>query len=112
AAGRPAGVVAVVKHQVRPSGAAREAQAVVQAGAIGRVTHLRLRQAHDWGGQGVRPSFATKASSGGGTLLDNGCHLADLARFFGGRVREVYARVATLAYDVEVEDTANVSLEF
>src|SRR5690606_21405664 len=69
-------------------------------------------QAHDWGGQGVRPSFATKASSGGGTLLDNGCHLADLARFFGGRVREVYARVATLACDVEVEDTANVSLEF
>ncbi|HZW98569.1 MAG TPA: Gfo/Idh/MocA family oxidoreductase [Trueperaceae bacterium] len=107
-----AGVKLVVNHQLRSSAPAKKAKELIQAGAIGRVTHLRLRQAHDWGGQGVRPSFATKASSGGGTLLDNGCHLADLARFFGGRVREVYARVATLAYDVEVEDTANVSLEF
>ena len=107
-----AGVKLVVNHQLRSSGPARKARELIEAGAIGRVTHLRLRQAHDWGGQGVRPSFATRASSGGGTLLDNGCHLADLARFFGGRVREVYARVATLAYDVEVEDTANVSFEF
>lgn len=112
AACRAAGVMLVVNHQLRSSGPARKAKELVEAGAIGRVTHLRLRQAHDWGGQGVRPSFATKASSGGGTLLDNGCHLADLARFFGGRVREVYARTATLAYDIEVEDTANVSIEF
>ncbi len=107
-----AGVKLVVNHQLRSSAPARKARELIEAGAIGRVTHLRLRQAHDWGGQGVRPSFATKASSGGGTLLDNGCHLADLARFFGGRVREVYARVATLAYEIEVEDTANVSLAF
>lgn len=107
-----AGVVLSVNHQMRSSGPARRAKELLEAGAIGRVTHLRLRQAHDWGGKGVRPSFATKASSGGGTLLDNGCHLADLARFFGGRIREVYARAATLAYDIEIEDTANVSLEF
>ncbi len=107
-----AGVKLVVNHQLRSSAPAKKARELIEAGAIGRDTHLRLRQAHDWGGQGVRPSFATKASSGGGTLLDNGCHLADLARFFGGRVREVYARVATLAYEIEVEDTANVSLAF
>ncbi len=109
---REAGVKLVVNHQLRSSGPARKAKELIAAGAIGRVTHMRLRQAHDWGGLGVRPSFATKASSGGGTLLDNGCHLADLARFFGGRVREVYARTATLAFEIEVEDTANVSLEF
>lgn len=107
-----AGVILSVNHQMRSSGSARRAKELLEAGIIGRITHLRLRQAHDWGGKGVRPSFATKASSGGGTLLDNGCHLADLARFFGGRVREVYARTATLAYDIEVEDTASMSLEF
>ena len=107
-----AGVVLSVNHQLRSSGPARKAKELLDAGVIGSLTHLRLRQAHDWGGQGVRPSFATRASSGGGTLLDNGCHMADLARFFGGTVVEVFARAATLAYDVEVEDTAHLSLAF
>lgn len=107
-----AGVVLAVNHQLRSSGPARKAKEMIEAGVIGRVTHVRLRQAHDWGGQGVRPSFTTRASAGGGTLLDNGCHLADLARFFGGRVEEVFARMATLAFPVELEDTAHISLRF
>ena len=107
-----AGVVLMVNHQLRSSGPGRKARELIDAGVIGNVTHVRLRQAHDWGGHGVRPSFTTKASAGGGTLLDNGCHLADLARFFGGSVREVYARMATLKYPVEVEDTAHVSMVY
>ncbi len=105
-----AGVVLMVDHQIRSSGPARKARELIAGGVIGRVTHVRLRQAHDWGGLGVRPSFTTKASAGGGTLLDNGCHMADLARFLGGTVSEVFARVATLKYPVEVEDTAHVSM--
>ncbi len=112
AACREAGVVLMVDHQLRSSGPARKARELISAGVIGDVTHVRLRQAHDWGGQGVRASFTTRASSGGGTLLDNGCHLADLAYFFGGRVDEVYARIATLAYAVELEDTAHISLRY
>lgn len=107
-----AGVVLAVNHQLRSSGPARRAKEMIASGAIGRTTHVRLRQAHDWGGTGIRPSFTSRASAGGGTLLDNGCHLADLARFFGGRVEEVFARMATLAYPVELEDTAHVSLRF
>ncbi len=107
-----AGVVLQVNHQLRSGGPARKAKELLAAGAIGRVTYLRLRQAHDWAGLGVRPSFRTRASAGGGTLLDNGCHLMDLARYFGGRVADVYARAASLMYDVEVEDTAVVSLRF
>jgi len=102
-------VVLCVNHQLRSSGPANKAKELLASDVIGRLTHIRLRQAHDWGGKGARRSFATRASSGGGTLLDNGCHLADLARFFGGKVTEVYARSATLAYEVEVEDTAHVS---
>ena len=107
-----AGVLLQVNHQLRSSAAALRARALIASGAIGRVTYLRLRQAHDWAGLGVRASFATRDSSGGGTLLDNGCHLMDLARFLGGPVAEVYARTATLQYPVEVEDTAVVSLRF
>lgn len=112
AACHDAGVVLMVNHQLRSSGAARKAQELISAGVIGEVTHVRLRQAHDWGGTGVRASFTTRASSGGGTLLDNGCHLADLANFFGGQVEEVFARIATLRYAVEVEDTAHISLRY
>lgn len=107
-----AGVLLCVNHQLRSNGGARLAKQMLQDGAIGRLTHVRLRQAHDWGGKGVTPSFRTKASAGGGTLLDNGCHLADLARFFGGGVEEAFGRMGTLRYDIEVEDTAHLSLRY
>jgi predicted dehydrogenase len=110
---REAGVVLQVNHQLRSHGAATLAKDMIERGVLGRITHVRLRQAHDWAGATeVRASFATKASSGGGTLLDNGCHLMDLARYFGDDVDEVYARTATLKFSVELEDTAHVSLRF
>jgi predicted dehydrogenase len=108
-----AGVVLQVGHQLRSHGAAMLAKEIIDRGELGRITHVRLRQAHDWAGAtGVGPSFATRAASGGGTLLDNGCHLMDLARYFGDRVDEVFARTATRKYDIELEDTAHVSLRF
>ncbi len=110
---RAAGVVFMVNHQLRSHGAADLAKRMLERGELGDVTHVRLRQAHDWAGASeVRPSFSTRASSGGGTLLDNGCHLMDLARFFGKDVDEVYARTATRKFAVELEDTAHVSLRF
>ncbi|SMB80695.1 Predicted dehydrogenase [Deinococcus hopiensis KR-140] len=107
-----AGVVLQVGHHLRTNPYAAKAHEIITSGALGRVTFLRLRQAHDWGGTTPRASFMTLASSGGGTLLDNGCHMMDLARFFGGDVRDVFARTATLGYDAEVEDTSLVSLGF
>lgn len=110
---RTAGVVLQINHHLRSSGAACKAKQILESGELGRVTFIRLRQAHDWGGtNAVRESFGKKALSGGGTLLDNGCHLFDLARYFGGEVEEIFARTATLKFDIEVEDTAHASLRF
>lgn len=109
---RAAGVVLMVNHQLRSHGAVDQAKRMLERGDLGEVTHVRLRQAHDWAGGDVRPSFTTRASAGGGTLLDNGCHLMDLARFLGRDVEEVYARSATRKFAVELEDTAHVSLRF
>ena len=109
---REAGVLLQIGHHLRAEGVAQQAKKMLETGVIGQLTYIRLRQAHDWAGLPVRSSFATFASSGGGTLLDNGCHLMDLARFFAGEVQEVYARTATLKYSVEVEDTSFVSMEF
>lgn len=108
-----AGVTLQINHHLRSNGAAFKAKQIVDSGALGRVNFIRLRQAHDWGGSPqIRGSFGKKALAGGGTLLDNGCHMFDLARYFGGPVEEIFARVATLKFPIEVEDTAQASLRF
>ncbi len=112
AAANAARVVFQVGHHLRSWASAARAKAMIDGGELGDVTALRFRQAHDWGGGGVRGVFGSKAHSGGGTLLDNGCHLFDLARYFGGTVDNVFARIARLQYDIEVEDTAHASLGF
>jgi predicted dehydrogenase len=106
------GVVFQVGHHMRSWAAAAKAKELIDSGAIGRVCQLRFRQSHDWGGGAPRGVFGSKAHSGGGTLLDNGCHLFDLARYLGGDVEEVYARIATLKFEVEVEDTAAATLHY
>lgn len=107
------GVLLQVGHHLRSNGAVAHAHAMIARGDIGELTFVRLRQAHDWGGaEAVRPSFATVGSAGGGTLLDNGCHLMDLARYLGGPVHDVFTRAATRKWSVELEDTGLVSLEF
>jgi predicted dehydrogenase len=112
AAANKSGVVFQVGHHLRSWASAANAKAIIESGELGAITAIRFRQAHDWGGAGVRGVFGSKAHSGGGTLLDNGCHLFDLARYFGGDVANVFARIARLQFDIEVEDTAHASLQF
>jgi len=113
AACREAGVVLQVDHHLRSNRAVARARQMIQSGELGRVTFVRLRQAHDWSGAAeVPPGFRMRSLAGGGTLLDNGCHLFDLARYLGGPVSEVFCRTATLKFDIELDDTAAVSLLF
>lgn len=112
AAAERCGVTLSVNHQLRSSGPAQRAKRLIDEGALGDIAFVRLRQAHDWGGLPPRASFTTRASAGGGTLLDNGCHLFDLARFFAGEVAKVTTQVATRQHRTELEDTAQVSLRF
>jgi len=112
-AARSSGAVLQTGHHLRSSPLVETAKRLMDEGRIGRVTFMRLRQAHDWGGAAeVRGVFGSLAASGGGTLLDNGCHMMDLARHFGGDVRSIYARMNTLKFEIEVEDTSVASLEF
>jgi predicted dehydrogenase len=77
----------------------------VRAGAIGRVLWTRSREAHpgphsDW--------FWTKELSGGGALVDMGCHCIEIGRSFVGKeVRPVEAVCwgATQVHPVEAEDS-------
>lgn len=48
------------------------------------------------------------AVSGGGVLIDNGCHSVDLARFLLGPIARVQAQFGRSAQPIAVEDTARI----
>ena len=83
-----------------------KAIASVQGGAIGKVLWARSRETHpgphsDW--------FWDKAQSGGGAILDLGCHCIEISRsFIGKRVKplEVMCWADTQVHPIEAEDSA------
>lgn len=78
----------------------------VRAGAIGKVLWARSRETHpgphsDW--------FWDKAQSGGGAIIDMGCHCIEIARnFIGKDIRPVEAMcwADTQVHPIEAEDHA------
>ncbi|NLI23220.1 MAG: Gfo/Idh/MocA family oxidoreductase [Bacteroidales bacterium] len=78
----------------------------VKNGAVGKVIWARSRETHpgphsDW--------FWTKEISGGGVLLDMGCHCIEIARnYIGKDIRpvEVLCWADTLVKPIEAEDNA------
>ncbi len=78
----------------------------VQQGSVGRVLWTRSREAHpgphsDW--------FWNKELSGGGAVVDLGCHCIEIGRSFVGkdvRPLEVVCWGATQVHPIDAEDTA------
>ncbi|MEJ7671057.1 MAG: Gfo/Idh/MocA family oxidoreductase [Casimicrobiaceae bacterium] len=78
----------------------------VQGGELGRITLARVRHGHFYG---LQPDFrerwyARRALSGGGALLDEGVHAADLLAWLFGLPQTVVAQVSHEALGLEVED--------
>jgi predicted dehydrogenase len=114
AACREADVRLGVALQRRTDPTFRAVRAAVEAGELGSlvlgatsVPYVRPQSYYDsaeWRG--------TWAMDGGGALMNQGIHLADLLLWFMGDVAEVDARSATLAHDIEVEDCVTARLRF
>lgn len=88
----------------------QQVKRLLAAGAIGKVTALRINfstyfppQAPYW--------HHDPAISGGGPLMDLGVHCIDLVRYLCGPIAEVAALVDTLAAESPVEDTATLLLK-
>ena len=83
------------------------AKKLVDQGVIGEVLSFNGRIGHN--GERLKDSwFWNKDISGGGTLLDNGCHLLDLSRYFVGNFTSGTGIISNTYWkNLEVEDTAS-----
>jgi dTDP-4-amino-4,6-dideoxygalactose transaminase/predicted dehydrogenase len=85
----------------------RRAKDLIDAGSLGRILNFRLMfggyiDMHDqW--------YAQKALAGGGIIMDNGPHAADLMGYLFGDIKSVSAQVANIQ-NLEVEDTAKLNV--
>jgi predicted dehydrogenase len=108
---RHPGLVARVGYNHRFHPGLLHAHAIVLEGGVGEVLYIRARYGHG-GRLGYEHEWRTKPQlSGGGELLDQGCHLIDLTRWFIGECRLRYARLATYFWPIPVEDNAFLHLE-
>lgn len=96
-------------HRFHP--AILKAKELVQNNEIGEIINIRARYGHG-GRPGMEKEWrASKELCGGGELLDQGVHIIDLIRWFGGDVVEVFGSVETKFWDIEVEDNAYAILK-
>jgi predicted dehydrogenase len=96
-------------HRFHP--ALRNARALFEAGEVGPLMYVRARYGH-----GGRPGYerewrAQPQVAGGGELLDQGVHLIDLARWFGGDLAFVAGHVGTFFWEMAVEDNGFLLLK-
>ena len=89
-----------------------KAIASVQAGALGDVTWVRSREAHP----GPHAAwFWDGRLTGGGAIIDLGCHCTEIIRSFvgkGNRPVEVMCTTDTLVHPIEDEDNAIALIRF
>jgi predicted dehydrogenase len=111
AAARERGVVVRVGFNHRFHPALRQARALLEGGELGPLMYLRGRYGHGGRAGYEREWRARPEVAGGGELLDQGVHLIDLARWFGGDFAFVAGHVGTFFWDMPVEDNGFVLLK-
>lgn len=93
-------------HRFHP--AVWRAKELLDAGTIGKPSNIRAAYGHG-GRPGMEKEWrASKELCGGGELLDQGVHIIDLTRWFGGEITSLTGNVETKFWDMEVEDNAHV----
>lgn len=82
----------------------QKAHDIFKGGGIGKVLFIRARYGHG-GRKGMEKEWRfDKKISGGGELLDQGVHVIDLARWFGGEFKSVYGLAQTKFWKTELDD--------
>ena len=88
------------------------AKKIVEEGKLGKITLLRVRNAHGGVSSGwLPPHFLDKKSCGGGAMMDLGAHPMYLIYWLMGRPVEM-SSAFTNVYDASVEDNAVSIMKF
>jgi predicted dehydrogenase len=96
-------------HRFHP--AIWQAKKMLDNGDIGKPFNIRARYGHG-GRPGMEKEWrSSKDLCGGGEMLDQGVHIIDLIRWFGGEIKEVFGKVETKFWPLEVEDNAMAILK-
>lgn len=92
----------------------RRAKEIIASGEIGRVSLAQVNAFEHINMQSGDPRhwFVEKAKSGGGPMMDFGCHRIEVLVNLFGEVDRVASVVSASIYQREVEDTAVASLHF
>lgn len=108
------GVKGAVISQVRFTNAIQTVKKAIENGELGDIllgdVYMKyFRSAEYYASAGWR---GTWEMDGGGALMNQGIHGIDMLQYLVGPVKSVMGMCRTLARDIEVEDTANVLLQF
>jgi predicted dehydrogenase len=105
-AGEKAKRVVKVGFNHRFHAAVLKAREIFEKGGIGKALFIRSRYGHG-GRKGMEKEWRfDEKISGGGELLDQGVHIVDLARWFGGEFDEVYGSAEAKFWDTKLDDNA------
>jgi predicted dehydrogenase len=84
----------------------QEAKRILDSGSLGTILWMRGIYGKG-GGEGFEESWRSNPEmSGHGILLDQGIHMLDLFRWFGGDFPEVKSMVSNSHWDIDMEDNA------
>ena len=116
------GLALGVFYEMRHTTGHQQARELVQAGALGTITAIKLQTIIDkspdyWqrglSGRSINPWRASKAQAGGGVVLMNTSHGLDALRYITGlEVVSIAGQIDAWVPGVEVEDTASATLRF
>jgi predicted dehydrogenase len=87
---------------------------IIESGAIGRVSIVQINAFEYFEPDENNPRrwLIEKEKSGGGPLMDFGCHRLEILHYLFGEIKQIRSIISNRIFEREVEDTATVLLEF
>ena len=103
-----------VVSQLRFTPAIQKLKRAIESGEIGEVLFADFKMKYYRSPEYYKKGGwrGTWRMDGGGALMNQGIHGIDLVQYLIGGVKSVYADCRTLAREIEVEDTANILVEY